>query len=83
MVAIVIDAWQEGRIDMEKDIRSDDDLLKHEPIDSRFTTLENRIEQIENSLLKLENHKWLYHKKTDPFAMLGFGSKIWWLGEGE
>ena len=57
MVAIVIDAWQEGRIDMEKDIRSDDDLLKHEPIDSRFTTLENRIEQIENSLLQLENHK--------------------------
>ncbi len=57
MVAIVIDAWQEGRIDQEKDIRSGDDLLKHEPIDSRFTTLENRIEQIENSLLKLENHK--------------------------
>ena len=57
MVAIVIDAWQEGRIDQEKDIRSGDDLLKHEPIDSRFTTLENRIEQIENSLLQLENHK--------------------------
>lgn len=57
MVAIVIDAWQEGRIDMEKDIRSDDDLLKHEPIDSRFTTLENRIEQIENTLLQLENDK--------------------------
>jgi voltage-gated sodium channel len=47
MVAIVIDAWQEGRIDQEKDIRSGDDLLKHEPIDSRLTTLENRIEQIE------------------------------------
>ena len=57
MVAIVIDAWQEGRIDMEKDIRSDDDLLKNEPINSRFTTLLNRIDQIENSLLQLENHK--------------------------
>lgn len=50
MVAIVIDAWQEGRIDQEKNIRSGEDLLKHDPIDSRFTTLENRIEQIESGL---------------------------------
>ena len=54
MVAIVIDAWQEGRIDQEKDIRSGDDLLKHEPIDSRFTTLENRIEQIEKKVSNLD-----------------------------
>jgi voltage-gated sodium channel len=57
MVAIVIDAWQEGRIDQEKNIQSVDDLLKHEPIDSRFTTLENRIKQIENSLLQLKIDK--------------------------
>ena len=54
MVAIVIDAWQEGRVDQEKNVRSGDDLLKHEPIDSRFTTLENRIEQIEKKVSNLD-----------------------------
>ena len=53
----MIDTWQESHIDQKKDIRPGDDLLKHEPIDSRFTTLENRIEEIENSLLQLENNK--------------------------
>ena len=55
MVAIVIDSWQESRIDQGKNVGPDDDLLKHKPIDTRFTTLENRIEKIESSLLQLES----------------------------
>ena len=52
MVAIVIDTWQESRIDQKKDIRSGDDLLKHEAIDSRLTTLENRIDSFQRRMLE-------------------------------